>query len=430
MRATFAAGEALDMIQFLASDELAGRLAGSSGAETAASTIADGFRAAGLQPAGDDGTFFQTVPITLSRIIDAPRLAIVTSAGETVPLIYRDEFLAVHPTMGGEPVSGNLFYVQKEADYGAVDFEGGIVVRNPTMTLSEEIQLAQDHGAGALILTGFKRDDNDLYGKQPVSLLQTAAVPVLELTPNGHMRLLSLFDIESLQVKNLLPVQPLDGTAEINYAVTPPHETTTSNVLAFLPGSDPFLSQEIIIAGAHYDYVGDDEDGRRYGGANDASGAATLLEIAKMWQETGYRPQRSILFAAWGAQEMGNLGSEYYAANPTRPFTDTIALIQLEGVGGGDGFALGAEGDEDRDGFLLGSLETAVSLLDEKLIITPNTTSSDISSFAGQGFPTMLISWRLAGNANLSDETAVPVKAENLQLSGQAAALLLMSLAQ
>ncbi len=171
-------------------------------------------------------------------------------------------------------------------------------------------------------------------------------------------------------------------------------------------------------------------DGRRYGGANDASGVAVMLEIAKLWAETGYQPKRSILFAAWGGQEMGNIGSQFYVANPTVPLTSTTALIQLEGVGGGDGFVLGGQGDEGSDGILLKGLETAVTQLDQKLVLTPNFSQSDHISFADEGFPTLLIAWRLAGEDNLPDEHAFAVKAENLQVSGEAAALLLMSLAQ
>jgi hypothetical protein len=91
---------------------------------------------------------------------------------------------------------------------------------------------------------------------------------------------------------------------------------------------------------------------------------------------------------------------------------------------------LGAEGDALQDGRLLGGLETAVFLLDEKVVPTPRTTHSDHLTFSDAGFPTLLISWRLAGDENMSDAVGYAVKPENLRVSGQAAALLLMSLAQ
>ena len=414
----------------LAAEELEGRLAGTPGAQMAADSIVDAFRDAGLQPAGDKGTYFQTVPITTSQVIDPVRLELLTPDAGTVSFTYRDEFLPVRPTVAGEPVSGPLYLVQGEADYEGIDFAGGIVVRPLAAASAGEVERAVEHGAGGLILAGFKRDDEDLYGKTADALQQTAAVPVLELTEAGYTKLLTALNLERSKLKTLAAVQPLDAQAQLHFAVTPPGPAATRNVLAVLPGSDPLLAEEVIIIGAHYDYVGDDGDGRRYGGANEATGAAAMIEIARLWQETGYQPQRTILFAAWGGQELGNAGSRFYVTEPARPLADTIALIAIEGVGGGGGIALGAQGDEARDGWLLSGIETAVRQLDGKVVITPVTSDSDQASFAGQAFPALLISWRLAGDDNLSSETAYKVEAENVQFAGQSAALLLMSLAQ
>jgi hypothetical protein len=104
--------------------------------------------------------------------------------------------------------------------------------------------------------------------------------------------------------------------------------------------------------------------------------------------------------------------------------------VQLEGLGGGRGIALGAQGNPEQDGWLLNGLKTTVGQLDGKVVIASGTTASDHVSIAGFGFPTLFISWRLAGDENLSDNAAHTVKPENLRFSGQAAALLLMSLAQ
>jgi hypothetical protein len=430
----FDTAAAMSSVDSLAAEEMAGRLAGTPGAESAAAVIAAAFRSAGLQPAGENGTYFQTVPITTSHTVAPIRLELITPSAGVVSFAYRDEFLPIHPTVGGEPAAGQLFFVQEEADYAGIDFGGGIVVRRPdtaALSVAQEMQRAQEHGAGALILTGFKREDADLYGKTPDSLLATAAIPVLELTQDGTAKLLTALELDRNALKKLEPVQPLDAEALLHFAVLPPQPETTSNVLAVLPGSDPLLSQETIIAGAHYDYVGDDGHGNHaYGGANEATGVAALIEIARLWQESGYEPQRTILFAAWGGQELGNAGSQLYVAQPARPLSDTIALVQIDGVGGGKGIALGAQGEEERDGWLLSGMETAVSQLDGKVVLTPYATNSDHTSFVGQGFPTLLISWRLAGDDNLSTDVGYSVEDKNVQFAGQSAALLLMSLAQ
>ena len=430
MVSAFDAGAAVASVELLAGKDLAGRLAGTPGADSAAAAIAGAFRDAGLQPAGENGTFMQTVPITTSQVIDPIRLELQPPAAGTVSFIYRDDFLPVQPTEGGEPVSGPLFFVQEGAEYGEIDFNGGIVVRRPELSAGEEMRRAQEHGAGGLILIGVKREDADRYGKRPDMLLPTAEIPVLELTQDGTSKLLTALELDRAALHRLEPVQALEADMLLHYALTPPQQGTASNVLALLPGSDPLLGQETIILGAHYDYVGDDGDGRRYGGENEATGPAALIEIARMWQEAGYEPQRTILFAAWGGQEIGSAGSQFYVSDPAWPLADTVALVQIEGVGGGKGISLGAQGDEASDGWLMSGMETAVAQLDGKVVLTPVTTPSDQASFADQGFPTLLISWRLAGDDNLSTEVGYKVDPDNVQFAGQSAALLVMSLAQ
>jgi aminopeptidase YwaD len=202
-------------------------------------------------------------------------------------------------------------------------------------------------------------------------------------------------------------------------------------VLGMLPGSDPYLSREVIIVSAHYDYVGDDPDGLRYSGANDdASGIGVLLEIAHLLHEQGYQPKRSILFAAWGAQELGQIGSNYYIANPFFPLQATNAMIQLDGVGGGDGFNLGVQGSINTAGEIIFYLSAAEQALQEKLLYTSLFNESDDTPFRLEGVPSVLISWRLANEDNLPDELANAVRRERLDETGQVVTLLLLSLAR
>ena len=107
------------------------------------------------------------------------------------------------------------------------------------------------------------------------------------------------------------------------------------NVLGRLPGVDPGLRQEVVIVGAHYDGGGVDPDGTVYPGAEDnASGTATLLALADALK--GFQPKRTILFAAWGAEEQGAWGSRAFVES--NPSLDRIAAtITLDNVGVGDG---------------------------------------------------------------------------------------------
>ena len=99
----------------------------------------------------------------------------------------------------------------------------------------------------------------------------------------------------------------------------------TANVLATLAGSDPDAG--IVVVGAHHDHLG-----KKHLGANDdASGIAALLAIADALH--GTTPKRTIVFAAWGAEEEGELGSEYFVAHPTIDLDSVVEYVNLDMVG-------------------------------------------------------------------------------------------------
>ena len=106
------------------------------------------------------------------------------------------------------------------------------------------------------------------------------------------------------------------------------------NVIGLLPGSDPALGNEYVIMSAHLDHVGVGrpvEGDNIYNGAmDDASGIASVLEIARVMKETGAKPKRSIIFLAVTAEEKGELGSRYFAAHPTVPLKNIVADINLD----------------------------------------------------------------------------------------------------
>jgi hypothetical protein len=115
-------------------------------------------------------------------------------------------------------------------------------------------------------------------------------------------------------------------------------ERVTANVLGVLPGSDPKLSDQYVVFMAHHDHIGmsaerDANGDNIYNGAIDnASGSAALLTILRAIRESGYRPKRSLLFAAVGAEEQGLLGSKYLAENPPIPNGKLSALINIDGI--------------------------------------------------------------------------------------------------
>jgi Zn-dependent M28 family amino/carboxypeptidase len=128
---------------------------------------------------------------------------------------------------------------------------------------------------------------------------------------------------------------PLGLTASV--AVRNTMRTVESrNVLAKLEGSDPALKDQYVVYSSHWDHlgVGDPVDGDKiYNGALDnASGVATLLEMARALTQVKPAPKRSLLFVMVTAEEQGLLGSQYYAENPLYPLDRTLANINIDGV--------------------------------------------------------------------------------------------------
>ncbi|HJU04582.1 MAG TPA: M28 family peptidase [Nitrospiraceae bacterium] len=109
------------------------------------------------------------------------------------------------------------------------------------------------------------------------------------------------------------------------------------NVLALLPGSDPARADDTIILGAHRDHFGRQAGLLFPGGDDNASGTAVLLEVARALAQSSRPPARSILFVSFSGEEQGLLGSKFYASRPVRPLETTVAMINIDHAGIGNG---------------------------------------------------------------------------------------------
>ena len=130
-----------------------------------------------------------------------------------------------------------------------------------------------------------------------------------------------------------LPAFPLSATLQVKTAFTK-STAEASNVVGMLPGSDPNLKNEYVVFSAHLDHVGIGRpvngDALYNGAMDNASGVASVLEVARLFQESGVRPKRSLIFLAVTAEEKGELGSRYFAAHPTVPIQQIVADINLD----------------------------------------------------------------------------------------------------
>jgi hypothetical protein len=141
-------------------------------------------------------------------------------------------------------------------------------------------------------------------------------------------------DIYKLALENRpLPKFALKGTLHSRTAVR--RETVEApNVVGMLEGSDPKLKKEYVIMSAHLDHVGVGRpingDTIYNGAMDDASGIASVLEIARLMKESGVKPKRSVIFLAVAAEEKGELGSRYFAMRPTVDRKQIVADINLD----------------------------------------------------------------------------------------------------
>ena len=114
------------------------------------------------------------------------------------------------------------------------------------------------------------------------------------------------------------------------------------NIIGLWKGSDPVLSRQYVVIGAHRDHIGIGAYGSRarrqrgeiHNGADDnATGSVGVIEIVRALSEAGYHPKRSILFMLFDAEEMGLIGSRWWVANPTVPLKQVVAMINMDMIG-------------------------------------------------------------------------------------------------
>lgn len=156
-------------------------------------------------------------------------------------------------------------------------------------------------------------------------------------------------------------LREVDGKHQIEQ-----RKLTCRNVLAWLPGSDPARADDYVLIAAHYDHLGKNGDTLFPGADDNASGVAGLLAIAKALATGPQKPRRSVLFAAFDAEEQGLVGAETFARKPSRPLQQAIAMINLDMIGRGKlldrkSMALGKRLIGVPDGPAVGVLGTAQS---------------------------------------------------------------------
>lgn len=368
-------------VDILASDEFQGRETGTTGQWLAAKYIADQYASFGLQDAGSGRKYYQNFQIArydlksahLRFMFNDKHPIHFSLKADFIPFSFSGENSLTAPVVfAGYGITAPEYHYD---DYQHIDVRGKIVLvlrhepqeKDPksvfegtTLTkhslFEEKAKNAQRHGALAMLLV---TDPGGLHGTLspqgfwPSFSRERIVNPFWRLKKHGQLddfpavwidgdiaeKLVghanqSLEDLQKRIDDTLRPRSFVITNLVANVEVDLDQEVReTQNVLAMLPGSDSQLQDEVVIVGAHYDHLGI-RNGRVYYGADDnASGTAGLLEIAEAFSEMPERPRRSVLFAAFSAEELGLLGSEYYVENPSFPLHKTVAMINLDMIG-------------------------------------------------------------------------------------------------
>lgn len=371
-------------VRFLADDGLEGRGTGARGGDLAARYIAERFRAAGLEPAGDDKTFFQKVPLHGVKSDGTTTLLVKPKAGSTgdsagLMLAFGDDWVG---STGAQKalveIDAPVIFAgygihapeSKWDDWKGVDVKGKVVmmiVNDPPATAAEptlfgaraltyygrwtyKLEEAARRGAAGVILV-----HTDASAGYPWNVVRTsnsgwrfehersdaAAEPFLQVkswvTEDAARRLLKLADkdLDALEAAAASrDFHPIDlGLIARTRLKSETKQSRAPNVAGVLRGRDPKLAGEYVVVTAHWDHLGigepDSTGDAIYNGAVDnASGVAGLLGIAEAMSAAP--PKRSVLFLATTAEEQGLLGAEWWTEHSTVPLTQVVSNLNLD----------------------------------------------------------------------------------------------------
>ncbi|WP_019051758.1 M28 family metallopeptidase [Sphingobium xenophagum] len=368
-------------VRVLASDLFEGRAPGTVGEERTIGYLVGRFQALGLEPGGPDGQWVQSVPLLHTRLGQAEVLGVKQGSATTAWTAGKDVYLSTLQPRDKVAISSAplLFvgYGVSAPERGWDDFKGAdlkgkvavFLINDPdfeaakgddaagkfgdrTMTYygrwTYKFEEAARRGAvGALIVhdtpgAGYGwnvvvspgGENYDLV-RAPDKLTSLQLQGWIEGGAAARLFAGAGLDLASLRAKarskGFRPVELKGASFSAAFPVTQ-DVIKSANVLARIPGAK--RPDETVMYGAHWDAYGKgapDAQGRIYrAGANDdALGIAGLFEIARAFK-AGPAPNRSILFAAWTAEERGLLGSEHYAQNPVWPLDKTVANLTID----------------------------------------------------------------------------------------------------
>jgi len=428
---------------FLADDLLEGRETGMRGFDIAARYVAGQFAQYGVQPKGDHGSYLQTVPLQTGLVVKDSPLFEIHRKGGVEALAYLDEFF-MGPRLSADQTdfTAPLVFVGfgitaprfKHDDYAGIDVKGKIAVMlngNPPSFPSEEgayygsgrvkRELAAKHGAIGVILlqtartervlpfaklrqysdslgmdwvTKDGRGSSEIPGLQGGALLSMAAAG--KLFSEVEVKLDAIY--AAADANQPVPRMDLNLSARLAQKTTR-SLASSSNVVGMIEGSDSLLKGEFVVFTAHLDHLGIKPgmtgDNIYNGAMDNASGVATLLELARLIAQMPVKPKRSFLFIALTGEEKGLLGSDYFATNPTVPASSMVACVNFDMpiliYNFSNVIAFGAERSSLKEMTSKAAAELKLEWIPDPVPEQALFTRSDQYSFVRQGVPSIFL---------------------------------------
>ncbi|MEN8225370.1 MAG: M20/M25/M40 family metallo-hydrolase [Bacteroidota bacterium] len=351
-------------VGYLASDGFGGRLPGTGGDKLSRAYIAGEFQRAGLELLADNG--FQYFDVVTS-----------VEAGENNALVFPglysvagEDFIPLSFSKNGSLAAevvfaGYGFQVENDSlkwdDYSGINIKDKWVVilrgepgeensNSPFVAnigLREKVLAAKDNGAGGvLFVSGPAFDEDDelmrmFYDKTTAD----AGIPVFHIKRYIADSLLGK-SIASLEKKITDDMSPasfvskavLEGTSEVVH-----QKVQTANVVARIYGNDPAFEDEIVVIGGHFDHLGmggpgsgsrePDTEAVHNGADDNASGVAGIIEMAEKIAANKHELKRTLVVVAFGAEEMGLIGSKYFVENPVIDMEKVVAMFNFDMIG-------------------------------------------------------------------------------------------------
>jgi Zn-dependent M28 family amino/carboxypeptidase len=372
-------------IKILASDEFEGRAPGTKGEALSVKYISDQFKQMGLKPGNPDGSYVQEVP--LAGIKSEPRMSF-TVGDKTTELKYPDDFVASSARLQPEIKVNNsdvvfVGYGIVAPEYGWDDYKDANVRGKTILMLINDPAIPDPKDSSKLDGKMFKGKAMTYYGrwtyKYEIAAQKGAAAAVIihetgpaaypysvvdtswakenyEIdAPNKNMDAVEVRSWITLDVaKKLLADcgQDFDGLkksattkefrpvaldAKANMDIKQQlHSFKSRNVIGKLDGSDPKLQDEYVIYTAHWDHLGrhpELQGDQIFNGAIDnASGVASVIQLAGAFTKLNPTPKRPVLFMATTAEEAGLLGAKFYTQHSLYPLEKTLADINIDTV--------------------------------------------------------------------------------------------------